>query len=822
METLDTWEKYLHHLKKHCQNQVPGGPWELPDHHDPGDQDHNGNSKGNSSGSNEFSQGQYADSSGHPQAGPSGQSTSNSGSSRYVNHYSSNTNYRLNEARKLRDFCMHAQLGVQLPRDKISVASTRGPTSLIDICNRRIVQVPASAKYLALDYTMALSRCTHLKSFIETMRSSRTCPSLLKDVKDLLTQAITVTKDMGYQYLWIDIFCDLHMEEKKRSAIYAEATFIIFTRGHRPEDDSMNLLICHDRNLQTVRSWTEKTDAAVLFSHVQDLGRGSFGLVDKVKLTSDDNVQLTSTEEEFARKKFIKWKVGDPGRPAHLQEIESLQKFDHPNIARFVAAYIEEQSFNVVMLPVADCDLKRYLLQPTRWPEKLDKISKWYISLASAVRYLHEKCCRHGDLKPENILMVGDDVSITDLGFAQSTRTRDLTTPKRTMMTPKYCAPGTFKGRTSTHKSDIFSLGCVFLEIITIQFGRTLKDFNDFILKYSTYAEQYVIYCKHINSMQMWLRGFEECKPSAYQRTVIKLCIRMLDPEPRERPSAADICSVLEEQQKQSSVALIRTQPTQPLVPTMLDSPNVRSPLPGNILDIVTRSCEDRWTSIDFWPPTKRDIDLAELVMEKLCASVIAHGNKFPEQLDSLKTVVRSFIKPGLLLEDKLARPRALLNLFLFGSATDSADTLQVQFTPGHNAQQKWEHALRSVKHITRTTKRLSALKSALKPMNTTSIVEELEEQVTQSLDALDLKTNRMAIAFARSTRNCLPNFQARVCPKTHTERRKRAMSKTIYDNLPVPAKKTNTSKVTIKWDGDQLPPNSTLTLFTQAFLTFE
>jgi serine/threonine protein kinase len=855
MESLSTWEEYITHLKKHGQKQVPGGLWDLPGRHDSSDQDPNGNSRGNSSGSNRYLQGPYEDSGENQHAGHNGHSASCSGPSQYVNDYPGGANYQLNHARKLREFCMHAQLGIKLPRDKICAPSPRGPSSLIDIFNRRIVQVPADAKYLALDYTMALNRCAHLKSFIEMMRRSHTCQSLPEDVKDLVAQAITVTQDMGYQYVWIDLLCDLNLEEKRRPAVYADATFVIFTRGHRPEVDSMNLLLCNNRYLHTVRSWTNDTKNAVLFSHVQDLGRGSFGLVDKVELTSDGVVQSKVTEREFARKRFLRWKVGDPGRPAHLQEIESLQKFEHPNIASVVAAYIEKQALNVVMLPVAETDLKRYLKEPSRWPEKHASISKWYCSLASAIEYMHKTCLyRHGDLKPENILMVKDDVCITDLGFAQPTcatgtgvleggkKSKHTTgTSGCTMMTPKYCPPGTLAGRSPTLKSDIFSLGCVFLEIITIEFGRTLHELSKFILKQpSPDADNYVMYCKHINSMRRWLVTFMVPNLSALQWTVIKLCYRMLDPNPKVRPSAIEIHTSLKDSQRRSSRAPthapnLKAQPSGTSEPSELhetiEAVEPREPIepiePIETLPPIMPSMLSAWLrntlqSIpnnfdgnELLPLSKCDIDIDELMLAKVFASVIARVSKVPEQLDGLKMIACSLPNPRLFLEDALVALPEPLHLFLCGYASASTTASQLHLSSEVNARKKWGHALGRLKYMIRTTKTLHSLKGTIKPTITTNAIVDLDEQqISQSLEALVLKPRRMSMALTRPTRGSWPPFQAaQTCQKgTMFERRKRAMSKTRSEN-PAAKKKFIFNAPVHRQD---------LALFTQTVVTFE
>jgi serine/threonine protein kinase len=693
-QPLNSWVEYITHLKNHCLDRIPNGPWELRDRPDADDRDQPGSDNGGSSGAN-ASSGLFPGGSQSRYGGQSEPSYSFSGYSQYANHSPGG--------------CMHAQLEIQSLQDKCYAISSPDTISLVDTLHRRVVHKPLNAKYLALDYTMALDHCPHLKHFIMWTRASKKCARLPKSVGDLLKQAIAMTKDMGYQYIWIDILCGLQIDEGKRSGVYEQATSIIYTRGHKPEDDSMNFLICHSRTLQTVRSWTENTKSVVSFSHVHDLGRGSFGTVDKVKLTSGDQVKLTSTQEVFARKRFTKWRVGDPDQSAHLQEIELLQKFDHPNIARFVAAYIEEQALNVVMEPVADCDLKRYLLQPSKWPERRSSIANWYLSLASAVEHMHEKCqFRHGDLKPENILIFNNDVHIADLGFAQplikhqdlglvqrsAATTRHATdTPKRIMLTPKYSPPGALSGRTPTHKSDIFSLGCVFLEMITIQHGRTLEELNAFILQMSPNAEKCVIYCRHINRLRMWLQGFAKQQLEAYDWTAIRLCYRMLDPDPKERPNATEISRILKEQYTTLATTLQSARVVAPKTSPRLEAA-VAHPL---------TSCREAACYIGVWRHPKSCMNVAERMLAKSCAVVVNYVHNDSKQVKSARKIFSPTTLPTLCVDGTSVAIPELMHHFLRGFALTFATASVMYPTPVQEQRKRWQRAFRRLRLVVRT-----------------------------------------------------------------------------------------------------------------------
>ena len=120
------------------------------------------------------------------------------------------------------------------------------------------------------------------------------------------------------------------------------------------------------------------------------------------------------------------------------------------------------------MDPVADYDLKYYLMIYPMPKENFAYLRSFFGCLASALKYLHEQNCRHKDIKPGNILVKGGSVFITDFGTSLDWTEDQLeaTTGRPTAFTNTYAAPEVAEGRPRDRSADIWSLGCVFLEII--------------------------------------------------------------------------------------------------------------------------------------------------------------------------------------------------------------------------------------------------------------------------------------------------------------------------------------------------------------------
>src|ERR1700675_2761039 len=149
------------------------------------------------------------------------------------------------------------------------------------------------------------------------------------------------------------------------------------------------------------------------------------------------------------------------------REEEIGKKHVHPGVVRVFND--EDRSRRYMVLEWVDGRLLRQVLNEQKKfpPERAIRIT---LALCDALGYIHSQGVVHRDLKPENI-MVGpnDQVKLIDFGIAANAGSRRLTFAKLTeaMGTPDYISPEQVKGKRGDARSDVYSLGIMFYEMLT-------------------------------------------------------------------------------------------------------------------------------------------------------------------------------------------------------------------------------------------------------------------------------------------------------------------------------------------------------------------
>ncbi|KAG2221591.1 hypothetical protein INT45_005165, partial [Circinella minor] len=148
-----------------------------------------------------------------------------------------------------------------------------------------------------------------------------------------------------------------------------------------------------------------------------------------------------------------------------MQEVDLLKDMDNPNIVRYLGSVRDESHLNIVLEYIENGSILSTLKAFGSLPEKL--VASYTQKILSGLAYLHEHEVAHCDLKAANILTTKTgDVKLTDFGVSLNLRIKqdDMGAPAGT---PNWMAPEVIELKGASTKSDIWSLACTIVEMIT-------------------------------------------------------------------------------------------------------------------------------------------------------------------------------------------------------------------------------------------------------------------------------------------------------------------------------------------------------------------
>jgi predicted Ser/Thr protein kinase len=147
-------------------------------------------------------------------------------------------------------------------------------------------------------------------------------------------------------------------------------------------------------------------------------------------------------------------------------EAMTQARLNHPNIVTIFSFNKIEDEYVIAMEYVAGRSLKEMLqekkqLQPAVAVEFISQV-------AEGLRYAHAHNVIHRDIKPANILVGRDGkVKISDFGIAKILGSQGLTKTGMLMGTPWYTSPEQIVGKEIDFRTDLYSLGVTFYEVLT-------------------------------------------------------------------------------------------------------------------------------------------------------------------------------------------------------------------------------------------------------------------------------------------------------------------------------------------------------------------
>ncbi|KAF1954247.1 HSP70-domain-containing protein [Byssothecium circinans] len=271
-------------------------------------------------------------------------------------------------------------------------------------------------------------------------------------------------------------------------------------------------------------------DEPLPYEVVGKLGAGAHGQVDKV--------MSTVSHREYARKLFQRVRgMRKEAIKSFLTELQVLKRIRHYHCVELVQSYTDPKYFALIMAPVGDCNLLEYYSIALSDPDKSSLLRSFFGCLANALQYLHSIKIRHRDIKPHNILVKGDRVFLTDFGIALDwEELSKSTTTADSGKTWLYAAPEVARYEKRNTSADIWSLGCVFMEVATTLKGLPLSAMRNFFEQETGNHRFYA----NISRLTGWI---DVCRQSGLEKddVVFDWALLMLEEDPTKRPTAASL-----------------------------------------------------------------------------------------------------------------------------------------------------------------------------------------------------------------------------------------------------------------------------------------
>ncbi|KAJ3603308.1 hypothetical protein NHX12_031050 [Muraenolepis orangiensis] len=209
---------------------------------------------------------------------------------------------------------------------------------------------------------------------------------------------------------------------------------------------------------------------------IRVVGKGSYGEVNLVKHKAD--------RKQYVIKKLNLTKSTKRERRAAEQEAQLLSQLRHPNIVTYRESWEgEDCQLYIVMGFCEGGDLYHRLKQQKGelLPER--QVVEWFVQIAMALQYLHEKHILHRDLKTQNIFLTKTNIiKVGDLGIARVLENQN-DMASTLIGTPYYMSPELFSNKPYNHKSDVWALGCCVYEMSTLKHAFNAKDMNSLVYR---------------------------------------------------------------------------------------------------------------------------------------------------------------------------------------------------------------------------------------------------------------------------------------------------------------------------------------------------
>ncbi|XP_059375469.1 serine/threonine-protein kinase Nek9 [Carassius carassius] len=322
---------------------------------------------------------------------------------------------------------------------------------------------------------------------------------------------------------------------------------------------------------------------------IRVLGKGSFGEATLYRRTEDNSL--------------VVWKeidlncLSDKKRRDVMNEISILSILQHNNIIAYFNHFMDK---NTLLIELEYCNGGNLYEKINQQKGVLFKqeVVVWYLyQIAAAVAHIHKAGVLHRDIKTLNIFLTKTNlIKLGDYGLAKKLDS-EYAMAETCVGTPYYMSPELCQGVKYNFKSDIWAMGCVLFELLTLT--RTFDATNPLNLCVKIVQGNWTM---EINSED-------------YTPDLIKLVYECLDQDPEKRPTAEQIL-------EQPVISLVRAE-LEERVATL--NSTIKKPRLSTATDTAVAVVTTRSREVYFWgggkfTPQKLDMFKGGSSAQHVCA----------------------------------------------------------------------------------------------------------------------------------------------------------------------------------------------------------
>lgn len=291
-----------------------------------------------------------------------------------------------------------------------------------------------------------------------------------------------------------------------------------------------------------------------------------------------------------------------------FREFSIMKLVNHKNIISLLNAFtpsktIDEFTDVYIVMELMDANL----CQVIQMDLDHERISYLLYQMLCGIKHLHSAGIIHRDLKPSNIVVRSDcTLKILDFGLARTAGTSFMMTPY--VVTRYYRAPEVILGMGYNENVDIWSVGCIFGEIIR---GQVIFPGSDHIDQWNKIIEQLGTPTKEfLTRLQPTVRNYVENRPRYTGYAMETLFPDQFFPSDSDQSrltasSARDLLSgmlVIDPDRRMSVDAALN----HPYINVWFEDSEVNAPSPGK----YNHSIDEREYTVDQW----KELIFAEVI----------------------------------------------------------------------------------------------------------------------------------------------------------------------------------------------------------------